>query len=602
MVNVGIGDDHGAGCAIERNGNILYAASEERFSRHKNDAGFPILALQRGLEYLGLTVDDIQNVFIATTQRTDYLGYEYRRDCILNVSDHLALMNDYWKNKLAGEDYPQFLPYEYVKKSQFFKPEGFYGIPFDAVQTSWKNEDFCARIVHSISEKLGLHPNTIRFVDHHTCHSAYALSTTMPPTRDCAVITVDSYGDGRNQCVWLSRNGKITCVAESQTCPLARIYRLTTLYLGMKPLEHEYKVMGLSSYANQSYYNPIVHKLFDLVEIDQCIVSQNKGVTDLYEALSAIYNGERFDNIAGAVQHFTEMVLQKLFTAVHERYGVRDFYYTGGVAMNVKANKKLLELDFVDSLIIPGAPDDLSVPIGACLAQYYGTGKIQNISVPNLYLGPSICTSDVKKVLVEKREDLAAYQVSETSNEKVADLLVAGSVVGRVVGRMEFGARALGNRSLLALPSSWDTVDLINDMIKNRDFWMPFAASVLDIDMDALFIGKWRQADPRFMTVALDTNLRYWNSVKAGTHRKDKTMRVHMVCQKDNPEYYALLLAIRCRTGLGAVLNTSFNLHGYPIVCDATEAVDILIGTSLEHLILDNVLISQRSQQTAFVN
>lgn len=590
MINVGIGDDHGAGCAIEAKGKILFAASEERFTGHKNDAGFPLKSLQRGLAYLGKSVKDIENLFIATKERTDYLGYEYRRDCLLSIKDYQQLMNQYWRPKLEGLPYPRSLPLDLIKKSEQFIDQGFYGIPPHNYLKNWSNIDYQELIKRKISKTLDIASGRIHFVDHHECHVAYAISTTNSLPDRFSVITVDGYGDGRNQTVWLGKQNILQNVAESKNCPLARIYRFTTLYLGMKPLEHEYKVMGLSTYANPSYYQPISEKLMSLLEFKDLSILQAKTVVNLYDAIAEIYNGERFDNIAGAVQNLMEIVLSELFIRTSKMHNVTDFFYSGGVSMNVKANKKLMDLDCVTSLIIPGAPDDVSIPVGACLVQYLNKRR-DEAPVKNMYLGPSLSQSDIYSTT--NKLDNAYYNIAEVDYGRIADLLVQGEVVARVAGRMEFGARALGNRSILAVPNSWDIVDQINHMIKNRDFWMPFAATVLDIDMESIFSSDWRKSDPRFMTIALDTNQEHMKRIKASTHRKDRTMRVHMLRREDNQSYYDLILALRERTGIGVILNTSFNLHGYPIVWAADEAFRIFKTTSLQHLILEDQLISK---------
>lgn len=592
MINVGIGDDHGAGCAIEANGTILYAASEERFSGHKNDAGFPLKSLQTGLAYLGKSVKDIENLFIATKEHTDYLSYEYRRDCLLSIKDHQQLMDRYWRPKLEGLSHPRSLPLDLIKKSDHFLENGFYGIPLDSYSKEWTNKNFQDLIIGKISDFLGIDPERIHFVDHHECHVAYAISTITSLPEEFAVITVDSYGDGRNQTVWCGKDNILQNVAESKNCPLARIYRFTTLYLGMKPLEHEYKVMGLSTYANRSYYQHITEKLMSLVEFRGLSITQTETEKNLYDAIAKMYSGERFDNIAGAVQSFTETILEELFTRVNKALNVTDFFYSGGVSMNVKANKKLMELDCVTSLIVPGAPDDVSIPAGACLVQHMNRRR-EKAPVKNMYLGPSLSQSDINATIERIKLDNTLYHIEEVDNDRVADLLANGEVLARVVGRMEFGARALGNRSILAAPDSWDIVDQINHMIKNRDFWMPFAATVLDIDMDSIFSSNWKKSDPRFMTIALDTNKEFLKMIKAGTHRKDKTMRVHMLRREDNQLYYDLIMALRERSGVGAILNTSFNLHGYPVAWSADEAFRIFKTTSLQHLILEDQLISK---------
>ncbi len=594
MVTIGICDDHGASCAISENGKLLYAAGEERFTRHKNDAGFPILALEAGLKELNLSYKDINHIAIATTERTDYFAYEYRRESVCSINDYIKIMEEYWKPKLAGKSYQKDLPLKIIEKNKNFRSEGFYKIPTNACLKDYQNADYQKFILERLVDYFSLRKDQISFIDHHKCHAYYAISTSPKPKNDkFAIITVDSYGDGKNQTVWIYENNNLKLVEESNDCLLARIYRFTTLYLGMRPNEHEYKVMGLSAYAKKEYSNNIKNKLKNIVTINGVKITTINAPINLYEYLIDIYKGERFDNIARAIQDLVEETLEKLVININNKYGIRDFYYTGGVAMNVKANQKLFELKEVNKIIIPGAPDDQSIAIAACLIHDSRDKDIPFHSVPNMYLGNKIenIPENEVKTLIRNYPNI---EYKKADIDDIVDILLKNKIVARASGAMEFGARALGNRSIFALPNNWENVDTINDIIKGRDFWMPFAGSVIDIDADKVIDGDWRKADPRFMTISFNTKETFYSKFKAATHRKDKTIRAQLVNYQDNPWYYSLLLKIREKTGIGVLLNTSFNIHGFPIVCNIEEGFNVFIKTGLENVILGEYLLFKK--------
>ncbi len=593
MILVGIADDHCASCAISINGEIVYAASEERFTRVKNDAGFPLNALEKGFEVLCIKPHEVDKFLFTQTDRRDFIAYEYKRESLLSISDAQKLMHDYWEPRLAGKNYPKMLPLELLKSKESFQ-KGFYGIPIEYAFKEYSNEKYQHICKSALVKYFEIDEDKIEFIDHHTCHAYYALSTIKKrPEGPFAVVTVDSWGDGKNQTVWRGEENSIQLIAQSSTCHLARIYRFTTLYLGMRPNEHEYKVMGLSAYPESSYSKEILTQLSKLVKVEGLKIICPVKVENMYNYLSDVYKGCRFDNIARAVQDLVENNLLELFENIAKEVKVKNFFYTGGVAMNVKANQKILESGHIKSLFVPGAPDDTSVPIGACL--FYSSNKNLQLpfnSVKNMYLGESIEQIEPKDL--DKINSQFKVTIKENiSPNDISKIIMNGEVVARASGKMEFGARALGNRSLFALPSNWDSVDTINYLIKQRDFWMPFAGSVLEDDVEKVIGKSWKNSDPRFMTISFKTISNYYPLFKAATHRKDKTIRIHVVTKEDNPWYYDLLEAIKCSLGIGVILNTSFNLHGYPVVRTKEEAINIFCKTELKHLVLADSLISK---------
>jgi len=208
-----------------------------------------------------------------------------------------------------------------------------------------------------------------------------------------------------------------------------------------------------------------------------------------------------------------------------------------------------------------------------------------------LYLGTENSDSDILSYFEDKK--LAEkYDITDATNIKIAQLLADGEVVARVCGKMEFGSRALGNRSILANPSNPGIIQHINELIKGRDFWMPFAATVLDTFADRYLVNP-KEFESRYMAVAMDTKKEYLSDIKAGTHPYDETIRPQILTQEQNAEYYDLITEFSKLTGIGSLLNTSYNLHGLPVVNDVEDAFHVFENSGLRYLILNDKLISK---------
>jgi carbamoyltransferase len=267
--------------------------------------------------------------------------------------------------------------------------------------------------------------------------------------------------------------------------------------------------------------------------------------------------------------------------------------------MNVKANMLLAQEEWVRELFVFPSCGDESNAVGAAYLGYLDFCARQRVppaprAFGPAYLGPGIDDAEVEAV-VRARDLAARHRVSEPAamEAKIAELLVADGVVARCAGRMEFGARALGNRSILANPSDHRVVPLINRMIKNRDFWMPFAPSVLR-EREADYLVNPKGLASPYMMLAFPTNQKRRDEIVAAVHPHDGTARAHIVDEAWNPAYHRVVREFESRTGIGAVLNTSFNLHGEPLVCSPQDAVDTFERSGLQHLALGRFLISKR--------
>jgi carbamoyltransferase len=266
--------------------------------------------------------------------------------------------------------------------------------------------------------------------------------------------------------------------------------------------------------------------------------------------------------------------------------------------MNVKANMLLAAEDWVQDLFVFPSCGDESNAVGAAYLGYRELCALRGVAPKSQpfgspYLGPAVESAEVE-ALIRARDLAGRYRVTEHERPeaRIAELLVRDGVVARCAGRMEFGARALGNRSILANPADRRVVNVINAMIKNRDFWMPFAPSVLAERQADYLVNPKNLASP-YMMLAFPTVASRRDEIAAALHPRDFTARAHIVEAAWNPEYHAVIAEFERLTGVGAVLNTSFNLHGEPVVCSPADAVDTFERSGLPHLALDRWIISK---------
>jgi carbamoyltransferase len=576
-----------------RNGVVSTAALEERFCKKKNYVGYPWNAIEYCLKKERISGKDLARVAYTTLSYSGSVFLKSKSSTQFSIRDYIDYYGDkYYKRRAKGEnclDYLQWLN----TAEKFNEDKQYYDFSFltDDVMLDSKKDSalFRKEQIRLLSSHLQIPTDKIEFIDHHTCHAYYAYFGSPFRNEDCIVITLDGWGDGRNQTVWKVSDDKFTLLAESNQNDLGRIYKMATLLLGMRPDEHEFKVMGLAPYAKTSHVNRAMKILDGLCEIDGLkIVSKNRP-TDLYSYLEDGWKDHRFDNIAGAVQTYTENMACELVRNIANQTGIRRFVLGGGIAMNIKMNKAISELEEVDELFVCGSSGDESLSIGGCY--FLNSDPKNNQPISNLYLGYDIC-DEIDKFDADSFSKKFVVQ-SNATFEQVAALIAKGDIVAVIRGRAEFGARALGNRSILANPSRRETVQQINEAIKNRDFWMPFALSILDEHLDE-YIYNPKKLDSPFMAISLDVRPERNSEIEAGTHPYDKTVRPQAVSIQNAPEYHALISAFKQVTGIPALLNTSFNLHGEPIVDTIGDAIRTFELSGLDHLLIgDKILLSK---------
>ena len=411
------------------------------------------------------------------------------------------------------------------------------------------------------------------------------------------MITLDGEGDNLCGSVWTVKKGQWKKISETLGGnSIAAFYGLVTHFLGMKMNEHEYKVMGLAPYVSQ-YEIDKVYPLFEgLFWVDDNLTMHSKYPSGSYlQYFDKYLSHKRFDSIAGAAQLFVENLIVDLVNKSIKKTDIKNIVLSGGFFMNIKGNKKIADIKEVEHLVVCPSAGDESAPFGGA---YFGYQILceesskdflpENIS--NLYLGPDYSSEQIEGVI--KREKHFKIKKFSDIEKEIAKLLKLGKIVGRFKGRMEWGARALGNRSILMDPSRVDLKRELNEQVKSRDFWMPFAASILS-ERQKDYVVNPKNIKAMYMSIGFDTTQKGKKDLAAAVHPYDYTCRPQIVTNEQNPDYYKLIKYFEKLTGIGALLNTSFNYHGEPIVCSPADAFNTFKLTGLKYLALGNYLITK---------
>ncbi len=579
---------HNASCAVMKDGKIVMACQEERFSRVKNDIGYPFHSLSYTTRALNLSNDNVERVAY-TTKGFPSIFTKSRHRVAFTNADYI---NHYHVNRGSfGEMSDTRLEYyRWLRdNAQFNIRENYFNFDWltDEVlkDVDLDRQLFQREQVRTLADHLRIDPGKIEFLDHHTCHAYYAYYSSPFRQQDCLVVTMDGGGDGSNMTVWKVVSDVPTLIADSKENVLCEIYKLVTLLLGMRPDQDEYKVMGLAAYAKDAHVKDLLAQFHDILKVDSLKIVYRNKPANLFKHLEEIVKYQRFDNVAGAVQQFTEEILTSFITALCAETGISRLVISGGIALNVKANKAIHELLCITDLFVSPGPGDESLSLGGCYYLNAGGDPLENA-----FLGLDVAQEQIDESLL-----LAKYDVKhQITNKEVATLLSKGTIIARVYGKAEFGPRALGHRSILAHPRHLSSVKVINRAIKNRDFWMPFALSILDKGVQDYILMPDGTSAP-FMTVAFMTKAMLRNDIAAGVHAYDSTVRPQIVTRPAAPDYYDLIESFAAITGIPALLNTSFNLHGEPMVNGLADALYTLDNSDLTHLIYRDMLITKKN-------
>lgn len=584
MLILGINEGFDSSVTILENGRIRFAIQEERVTRQKNGLGFPKNALEFSLKHLNLKPSDFQEV------------------CFSNLYSPLVTKEMFYRDYDRIADEPQSLRHQIRQKSfrllQNLAPE-----PLKATRRRRRGEQR-NDVLNGHLIEAGFQKQQIHRSEHHFNHAAavyYGLRADFESPH--LILSLDGGGDRCCAHVYLAERGKMRLIASTPDGhSIGNIYSRVTHLMGMKPHEHEYKLMGLAAYLkSESYVRDVVSQFRQYLDLDEenplrfrCRVPELTYA--IQPRLAHDFKRVRFDNLAAGLQLFTEDLIVRWVRAAIQATGVKKVLGSGGVFMNVKANKKIAELPEVEYFDVFPSCGDETLPFGAVWARYSELSPThgRDIEFDSFYLGPN--ASFDLEAAKSKFSDRLTFTKVENPHLRTAELLAKGEIVGRCSGRMEFGARALGNRSLLSDPANTNVVPEINKMIKQRDFWMPFAPAMLR--EKASEYVKLPSTLPRervspYMMHTFDTTEKRADLV-AGTHQYDLTARAQMICKDLNPEFHAVVSEFSQLSGRSVVLNTSFNLHGFPIVTGACDAIEVMLGSTLKYLMINDYLVTKR--------
>jgi carbamoyltransferase len=583
MIILGINNSHLSTAALVVNGKLVACISEERLSRVKNQSGLPVKAVKEVLSIAGIKPKDIDFVVFGFKDPQINTGFSVYSDTVSNktISSYI------WQMK---ETLLSTIPATRHIYQNIIGP--YYRL--------FMNRQLDTQLSMDIQKKLGIRPEKILKCDHHTAHAAAALyaSSNYQIGRKL-VFTLDAMGDGLCASVSVAENGEIKRISATKAGnSLGDLYAYVTSYMGLKRGEHEFKVMGLAPYASEAHFMPLYKKLKQLIWVNDDLTFSTSVYSHVfYKKLDKLFLHQRFDNIAGAIQKLTEDLLKEWITKAIKKTGIKDIVCGGGVFMNVKANQLVLEMPNVKSMYVVPSCGDESTSFGAAFWAYkqYGENeKYPIIPIKDLYLGSSYSDREIYSELKKSKYNKLKVTKCTDIEKEVAVLLSKGAIVARFKGRAEWGARSLGNRSILANPSHFDVIKEINDQIKSRDFWMPFAPSIKSESLDKYVLNPKAIKVP-YMIITLSSTPKGQKELVAAMHPYDGTLRPQEVYQEWNSDYWRLIDEFEKLTGIGGVLNTSFNLHGYPIVQSPEDALDVLLRSGLKHLALGSFLVSKTS-------
>lgn len=586
MKILGVYYGHNATVTLLEDGVVLESISEERLTGIKNQAGTPVKALKYIVEKYKLTKNAIDYVVFPVQKSAPVFitGKSAENPLVKvlkNLLKHVPVINE---------------TYGFVC---FYNPLLRHFGRFMYYVLSNTVGRYCAKQEHqNVIDILGIDSNKIISYDHHLCHAFSAYHGSPFNNEKALVLTLDAEGDGICATVSIFEGDKHSVLSKTyaDNSP-GWFYTDVTEYLGMTPREHEYKVMGLAPYAKEHNVNKIYSKYSDLFRLggkdNLEFVSKfdtRRTKTFLKKELSSV----RFDILAGFAQKTIEEIVTKWVENAIDVTGINTVCLGGGVFMNVKLNQKISELPHLKQLFIFPSCGDESTPLGACyIAQKQFKKDIKIPQVSSIYWGTEF-TNDQIFEYIEQNNLKTEFKVEHCENieERVAQLLAQGKVVANMSGRMEWGARALGNRSILANPTNQDIVMVLNEQMKDRDFWMPFTPSILEERMNDYVINPKNIFAP-YMIITFDSTPLARKELRAALHPYDFTARPQAVRQSWNPRYHKIIKEFEKLTGIGGVLNTSFNLHGYPVVLGPAEALHAFRNSGLEYLAMGNYLISK---------
>lgn len=565
---------HDPSAVISKNGKIVTGVEEERLSRVKHAANiFPIKSINFCLSEAGIDLSEVDVIVIPDDPDL------FRKD----FHSFRILKRAYYKSFLLRE-YKELIG------------------PKNPAATFMFDSKKCKKVIYrNLIDHFGdiTYPQ-IEFLSHHLCHAASCFYTS--GFGDASIITMDGVGDFDSTVIW-SWDGKNLQreVDWKLDNSLGHFYRAFTVFLGYRFCNGESKVMGLAPYGEK---NKEIFDIFDeIIKIDERGYDVTdisipvlfgmpvavKRIEDLFGIKRRLPNQEfkkEHKDLAFALQYFLEKICINLVRQAIEITGSHNVCLGGGVSLNCKMNKKIMEMPEVDNIFIQPVANDAGCALGAVLEVSKRDGFDVFFKMRHNYFGLEYTNEIIENILKERKIHFSRL----TNLKSIAKLIADGKFVGWFQDKMEMGPRALGNRSILADPRRSDLKDKLNDFVKHRERWRPYAPSILE-DFADEYIKSYNFSP--FMIKTFDVRKRYIKDMEAVIHPIDKTTRPHVVYKDTNPRYYNLIKEFWKLTGLPLILNTSFNDHGEPIVCSPQDALKTFYGTGLDVLVLNDYVIKK---------
>ena len=556
---------HDSAASLLKDGKVLAAVEEERFSRKKFDDSFPKMAIDWCLKESGISPENIDSVAFYDKP---VLKFERLLDNYIAVA-----------------------------------PRGLYS--FLNVIPKWLHKRLWVK--DEISKHLNGFNGVIIFPEHHVSHAAYTFFTS--PFDEAAILTVDGVGEWSTTAFGTAHDTTIKLTNDIRwPHSVGLFYSAFTYFLGFKVNEGEYKLMGLSAYGKPNYYDLIMENLVDVKNdgsihlnmkyfsftYDKVMTNKNFSVLFGIPPRKEDSNAEQIHyDIAASAQLVLEDILLKMVNHVHKKTGMKNLCFGGGVALNGVANHRILKDGPFENLHIPPSPGDGGSAIGCAQYLYYCHKKnkrkiehnVESIK-NNVFVGPSYSNDEIKSFL---DIDKTHYKFLEKNSllETTAKLISEGNVVGWYQGKMEWGPRALGNRSILADPRNAKMKDILNEKIKHRESFRPFAPSILEEYTSEYF--DINVPSPYMLMVA---NVKQPKKIPAVTH-VDGTGRLQTVSKESNCLYYDLINEFYKITGVPVLINTSMNVMGEPIVNTPEQAFQMILKTDMDCIVMGNFLITK---------
>ena len=588
---------HDSAAVLLKDGEIIYALQEERFSRIKHDSNFPENSIKYILKKLNLTLDDI-----------DFICYYEKPFLKFDRIIETAIDTFPWGFKLFSMSLPVWL------KTKLFT----------------KNE-----ITKSL-KKIGLKKlkNKLIFSEHHLSHAASAFYPS--PFEKSIILTIDGVGEWSTSTIAIGNKDKIDMKKEIKfPHSLGLLYSAFTYYLGFKVNSGEYKLMGLAPYGKPIFKNKIKENLIDIKKDGSFrlnmsffdYTTKDKMINNRFENLfghkTRIAEQEELKefhmDIAASIQSVLEEIIIKICKSIKEEFKIENICLAGGVALNCVANGKILKKDLFENIWVQPAAGDAGGALGACYVVWHQILKKERIILENTdkmkgsYLGNSFEDDEIMQVLKKRNIIFEKYNYENTI-EFVSNKIIEGKIIGWFQGRMEFGPRALGNRSILADARNPEMQKNLNLKIKFRESFRPFAPVVIfeqqlnwfDSEIPSPYmlftynIKKELQINTNENTKLISDKINQKRSeIPAVTH-VDYSARVQSVKENSNKKLYDLIDSFYKKTNCPVFINTSFNIRGEPIVCKIDDALDCFFGTNIDYLICENFIIDKKKQNTSF--